>query len=82
MAIEFTDEDRKRIFDALQSYVQEHFEHDIGLLQTEKLFDFLMGMLGATIYNQAIEDAQAYMQAKVIDMEIDLHQVVEYGGRA
>ena len=81
MAIELTDDARKRIFEALQAYVREHFDHDIGLLQTEKFYDYILGMIGATIYNQALDDAQAYITAKAVDMEIDLHEKVEYGGR-
>lgn len=81
MPIELNDDDKKRTYDALQSYVKEHFDHDIGLLQTEKLYDFILGMIGATIYNQAIDDAQAYITVKAVDMEIDLHERVEYGGR-
>ncbi len=37
-----------------------------------------MKLIGASVYNQALEDAQAWLQGKVLDLEGDLGEPVEY----
>ena len=78
MTIEFPAETKDRMYKALQQYVLENLECDIGLLQTEQLFEFMVNLIGAGAYNQAIKDAQAWMQGKLLDLEGDLHEQVEY----
>jgi uncharacterized protein (DUF2164 family) len=78
MAIELPKETRDRIHEALAAYAREHLEVEFGVLQSEKLVDFMMGLVGALVYNQAIDDAQGYVQKKLLDMEGDLHETVEY----
>ena len=78
MPIEFSAESRKRIYESLQTYVREEFNEDIGVLRTERLFDLVVKLIGATIYNQAINDAQAWLQGKLLDLEGDLHERVEF----
>ena len=78
MTIEFPAETKERMYKALQQYVLENLECDIGLLQTERLFEFMVNLIGAGAYNRAITDAQAWMQGKLLDLEGDLHEQVEY----
>jgi len=80
MSITFSAEAKARICEALRRYVRENFDRDIGLLQTDRLFEFTVNLLGAAAYNQAIADAQAWMQGKLLDLEGDLHEEVEYEG--
>ena len=82
MPIEFTDEQRKQIIDALRGYVLDEFDDDIGDLRAERLFEFVMNLVGASVYNQALTDAQAWMQGKLMDLEGDLHQTVEFDPQA
>jgi uncharacterized protein (DUF2164 family) len=78
MTLEFPVEEKERIHRALQEYVRENLDCDIGLLQTERLFEFMVNLIGASAYNRAIADAQAWMQGKLLDLEGDLHERVEY----
>lgn len=78
MPIEFPAESKKRISEALHDYFQDQFDEDLGVLRTEKLLDFVVNLIGASIYNQAITDAQAWLHGKVLDLEGDLHQQVEF----
>ncbi|MHC4415416.1 MAG: DUF2164 domain-containing protein [Planctomycetota bacterium] len=79
MSIEFSFESKKRIYESTRRYFREQFDEDIGLLQFERFFDFVVRSIGATIYNQAVSDAQAWLQRKVLDLEGDLHEEVEPG---
>jgi len=44
-------------------------EQDIGDLKASMLLDYVLKEIGPTIYNQAIENAQAYFQGRVADLE-------------
>ncbi len=78
MSIDLSAENKTRICKALEVYVRENLDCDIGLLQSEQLFEFMMGLIGASAYNQAVSDAQAWLQGKLLDLEGDLHEQVEY----
>ncbi len=78
MAINIPDDAKTRIHQSIHGYFDEHFDLDVGDLQSALLLEFMIKMIGTTIYNQAILDAQAYLQGKLIDLEIDLHETVEY----
>ncbi|MDY7107289.1 MAG: DUF2164 domain-containing protein [Planctomycetota bacterium] len=78
MPIDFPAEEKDRIYRALQEYVRENLDRDLGLLQTERLFEFMVKLIGASAYNRAIADAQAWIGGKLLDLEGDLHERVEY----
>ncbi|MBT8485628.1 MAG: DUF2164 domain-containing protein [Phycisphaerales bacterium] len=79
MPIEFDDATRQRILTSLERFAKEHLDAEIGLLQSELLFDFVLKLIGPSVYNQAVSDAGAYLQGKLLDLESDLHQTVEFG---
>ena len=78
MAIEFPDDVKNRMLRALGDYALEHFDRELGELQSAMLFEFTVNLVGAAAYNQAIQDAHAYLAGKLTDLEIDLHEKVEY----
>ena len=61
-----------------QRYCGAELELEIGELQSEKMLEFMINLVGATVYNRAIGDAQAYLQGKLLDLEGDLHETVEH----
>jgi uncharacterized protein (DUF2164 family) len=81
MPIEFSDDVRKGLRGSIQGYCGAELDLDIGELQSEKMLEFVINLIGATVYNQAIGDAQAHLQAKLLDMEGDLHETVEHEAR-
>ena len=74
MALTFSSETRKRIYGKLQTYVKDEFDDEIGDLRAERIFEFMVGLIDAAAYNQAISDAQAYLHGRLIDMEIELEE--------
>jgi uncharacterized protein (DUF2164 family) len=76
MAIEFPDDAKKRITTSLNAYVQDEFGEDLGDLRMVRLYEFLVGLIGAAAYNQGVADAQAWLHNKLIDLEIELHEDV------
>lgn len=69
MAIKLDDEAEKHALDALQTYVRKHADWDMGDLAAELMLEFVLAEIGPVIYNQAISDAQTFMQDQVLDLE-------------
>lgn len=67
-AITITDEARKHATAALRGYVADNMDEEIGDLKAGLLLDFVLRELGPTIYNQAIADAQSYLEERVSDL--------------
>jgi uncharacterized protein (DUF2164 family) len=54
---------------SVKRYIIENFDADAGDLKARLMLDFCLREVGAVVYNQAITDAQAYMQGRVADLE-------------
>ena len=59
----------QRLIASIQRYVVENLETEIGELQSSLFLQFCLEEIGPAIYNQAICDAQSYMQEKALDLE-------------
>jgi uncharacterized protein (DUF2164 family) len=58
----------KQLQASVKRYVVENLDAEAGDLKARLLLDCLQE-IGAVVYNQAIADAQAYMQGRVADLE-------------
>jgi uncharacterized protein (DUF2164 family) len=77
MAIEFDKERKERIVRAIQSHFAEKLDQEIGHLAAELLLEFFVKQIGPAIYNQAVKDAQAFLQDKLLDLDGVLYQPEE-----
>ena len=67
------DKDRKdRLVREIKAYLAENHDEDVGDLKAMLLLDFFLERLGPTVYNQALRHAQAFLQERLIDLEIEL----------
>ena len=73
MAIRFPSERRAEVVTAIRNYFETELDEPIGDLKATLLFEFLLGEIGPTVYNQAIADAQAWMQERVTDLDVNLY---------
>ncbi len=67
--IEINNDRSKTMIKKIQIYIKEEFGESIGELRAGFLLEFFMKELGPSIYNQGINDAQAFIQDKLIDLE-------------
>lgn len=67
-SITVSDAARKHATTALREYCAANMEEEMGDLKAGLLFDFILSELGPTIYNQAIADAQAFLEERVGDL--------------
>ena len=69
MAIKVNADTRKALVTSIKRYFKEELDQEIGDLKAELFLQFCLEEVGATVYNQAIADAQAYFQGKIEDLE-------------
>ena len=70
----FSHDDTRRALTSIKQFSAEHLDDEIGDLKAQLVLDFFMKELAPTVYNQAIADAQKYMQERVMDLEGVCHQ--------
>ena len=64
---------REGMISALQAYMREEFDQEIGHLAAELLLRFVIGEIGSTCYNAGVRDASRFMLTRLEDMaEIEL----------
>lgn len=56
------------LLDSIKRFFAEQLDDDIGDLKAMSVLEFCVAEIGPSIYNQAIADAQTFMQEKVTDL--------------
>ncbi len=74
MSLELAKPTLDQLTGSVRRYLQQELDVDAGELQARLLLDFVIAEVGPAVYNQAIRDAQAYMQERVLDLEGVCHQ--------
>ncbi len=69
MEIKLSSSRKKQLTQEVQSYFRNEHSENIGELKAEMFIEFFIEKIGPKIYNQAIEDANAFIQEKLLDME-------------
>lgn len=73
MNLKLSKEHKKEMVNELQQYYQDERKETIGNLESEALLNFVIDMLGPTLYNQAIEDARSVIMDRFTTLEDDLY---------
>jgi uncharacterized protein (DUF2164 family) len=74
MAIKLNQETEERLLSSLQRYCMKNFDEEIGVLKARLLLDFCLREIGPSIYNQAVQDAQAVMQEKIAEVDTNCYE--------
>jgi uncharacterized protein (DUF2164 family) len=74
MAIELNKDTQTALIDSIQRYFAANLDQNLGNLQARSLLDFVVKEVGPSIYNQAIADAQRHLQARVLDLDVELYE--------
>jgi uncharacterized protein (DUF2164 family) len=72
--IKLSEERRRDLIAAIRGWYDEQLEEDIGDLKARLILDFFLKVLGPQVYNQAVKDAAAFVQDKLIDLEGELYE--------
>lgn len=74
MSIEISSEASKAAVVSIQRYFSENMDEDIGNLAAGALLGFFLKEIGPLIYNQAVADAQARLQARVMELDVEVYE--------
>jgi uncharacterized protein (DUF2164 family) len=69
MAIKLSKEVEDRLLASLQRYCADNLDEEVGQLKARLLLDFCLREIGPSVYNQAVQDAQAALQEKIAELD-------------
>ena len=69
MDVKLSEDRMKTLSEKVQVYFRTEHEEPIGELKADMILEFFIKQLGPQIYNQAINDAYAFIQDKLLDLE-------------
>ena len=74
MTIELSKEARKEAIASIERYFRENMEEPIGNIAAGALLGFILEEVGPTIYNRAVAEVQERLQARVSELDIEVHE--------
>lgn len=74
MPIELPEDERAAAIASIQRYFEANMEEPIGNIAAGGLLAFFLEEVGPAVYNRAIAEAQERMQARIVELDIDLHE--------
>jgi uncharacterized protein (DUF2164 family) len=74
MAIEISQEATSVAITSIQRYFAENMDEPIGSLEAASLLSFMLKEIGPVVYNKAIADAQARIQERVAELDVDVYE--------
>ncbi|MDP3539632.1 MAG: DUF2164 domain-containing protein [Azonexus sp.] len=74
MTIEISPDASKAAIVSIQRYFSENMEEEIGNLAAGALLGFFLKEIGPVVYNKAVADAQARLQAQVMELDVEVYE--------
>jgi uncharacterized protein (DUF2164 family) len=74
VAIEISKEARKELIASIERYFQENMEEKIGSITAGALLGYFLDELGPIVYNKAVADVQERLQARVMEVDLEIHE--------
>ncbi|EGU50872.1 hypothetical protein VINI7043_11161 [Vibrio nigripulchritudo ATCC 27043] len=66
---------KNELVEELQRYLIDELDTEVGQFEAEFLLDFFVEKAGPAIYNQALMDARAVIERKVVDIDDELYGI-------
>ncbi|MBP6824686.1 MAG: DUF2164 domain-containing protein [Acidobacteria bacterium] len=73
MTIELTKEAKQTALESLQKYFEMNMDEPLGNLKAGALLGFILEEIGPSIYNKGVADAQERMQARIGELDYEVH---------
>lgn len=74
MPIQLPAPTRQQAIASIEKYFAEHMDEPIGNITAGALLGFFLQEIGPSIYNQGVADAQERMQARVQELDYEVHE--------
>ena len=59
---------------SIERYFDQHMDERIGNIAAGALLGFFLQEIGPSIYNQAVADVQERLQARIAELDIEVHE--------
>ena len=73
MPITLPDTTQQQAVASIERYFREHMDEPIGNVAAGGLLKFFVEEIGPALYNQGVADAQENLQARVAELDIEVH---------
>lgn len=73
--IEFTSQQKHDMSEALQKYLMDELQVEVGQFDAEFMFDFIVETFGPAFYNKGIVDVQTVIHRKLQDIDDELYEI-------
>lgn len=74
MTIELNKDVRAEAIASIERYFRENMDEPIGNIAAGALLGFFLEDIGPAIYNQAVADVQERLQARVMEVDLEVHE--------
>jgi uncharacterized protein (DUF2164 family) len=74
IGIEIPKEARKQAIASIERYFLEKLDEKFGNITAGALLGFFLEEIAPTVYNQAVSDVQERIQARVMEVDIEVHE--------
>jgi uncharacterized protein (DUF2164 family) len=74
VAIDIDKQARQEAIASIERYFKENMDEPIGNIAAGGLLGFFVEEIGPLIYNQAVADVQERLQARVSELDIEVHE--------
>jgi uncharacterized protein (DUF2164 family) len=74
MTIELSKDARTQAVASIERYFRENMEEKIGNVAAGGLLGFFLEEIGPAIYNKAVADVQERLQARISEVDIEVHE--------
>ena len=74
MAITLDKDVRAAAVASIERWCREHLDEPIGNVTASGLLGFVLEEIGPSIYNQAVADVQERLQARIAELDIEIHK--------
>jgi len=74
MPIDLSKEVRQEAVKSIERYFDEHMEERIGNIAAGALLNYFLEEIGPAVYNQAVADVQERLQARISELDIEVHE--------
>jgi len=74
MPIELPKDTRAQAIASIERWCREHLDEPIGNVAAGGLLGFFLEEIGPSIYNQAVADVQERLQARVAELDFEVHE--------
>lgn len=74
MTIELSKTARADAIASIERYFRENMDEPIGNVAAGGLLGFILEEIGPSIYNQAVADVQERLQARIGELDLEVHE--------